>query len=91
MLQVIPNSILNENFSFALICNAVSNLPISYAMYKDGVFLTNQSQYIVTNAQREQTGNYSCVASNRLLQDSSNVSVIVKCTFFAILLNLFST
>ena len=38
---------------------------------------------IITNAYREDTGNYMCLASNEIGGDDNNVSITVECKFIS--------
>ena len=38
---------------------------------------------IITNAYREDTGNYICLASNEIGSDDNNVSITVECKFIS--------
>lgn len=69
-------------------CAAVSNLPLKYQWYKDGIKigqLTSQQTYSLNQVVRQNSGQYTCEINSRLSNRTSMAkSLNIKCKNFNI-------
>ncbi len=92
MLPLIPKSELSEGSSFRLLCHtSAGTKPVFYQWNKNGLSLANNpessykietfednSQFVIKNVDRSDSGNYSCIARNAFGTDSQSAQLIVK-------------
>ncbi len=88
----LPSSSQTENSSFRLMCHTFAGTkPVFYQWTKNGQTLANSpqsdykieihedhSQFVIKSVDRNDSGNYSCIARNAFGTDSQSALLIVK-------------